>query len=130
MLKHTDPATLMEISEEAVTSSGIGIYRQKNRALQGSVSTAGPSPNQPTERPDQLRQKFAQSLKAEIRGKDKELLKEVAALEEDEADQRPFDVQHGSIPVGGPASTKRSVGVGENRALLPRFLATAHRVRS
>lgn len=63
MLKHTEPATLMEISEEAVTSSGIGIYRQKKRVAEGSVSTTGPSPNQPTERPDQLRQKFAQSLK-------------------------------------------------------------------
>lgn len=41
----------------------MGIYRQKKRAAEGSVSTAGPSPNQPTERPDQLRQKFAQSLK-------------------------------------------------------------------
>lgn len=63
MLKHTDAATLMEISEEAVTSSGIGIYRQKKRVAEGSVSTAGPSPNQPAERLDQLRQKFAQSLK-------------------------------------------------------------------
>lgn len=62
MLKHTDPATLMEISEEAVTSSGIGVYTQK-RVTEGSESMAGPSLNQPTERPDQLRQKFAQSLK-------------------------------------------------------------------
>lgn len=63
MLKHTDPATLMEISGEAVSSSGIGIYRQKKRVAEGSASTTGPSPNQPMERPEQLRQKFAHSLK-------------------------------------------------------------------
>lgn len=63
MLKRTDPATLMEISEGAVTSSGIGIYRQKKRVAEGSMSTTGPSLNQPAERPDQLRQNFSQSLK-------------------------------------------------------------------
>ncbi|CAM9113005.1 unnamed protein product [Ectocarpus fasciculatus] len=98
VLKKTDPALLVEISEEAVTSTGMGIYRQTKRAGERDGSATGQSSAvlQPTERPEQLRQKFAHSLKAQIKGKDKALLKEIAALEEDEAEQMLGDFGKGT----------------------------------
>ena len=64
MLKHTDPETLFEISEEAVTSSGMGIYRQKKAVTtEESEDTRTENPKQP--RPEQLRQKFSQTLKVQ-----------------------------------------------------------------
>lgn len=65
VIKNTDLATLVEISEEAVTSSGMGIYRQKNRVAETSSDTEGNRSNAATERPEQLRQKFAQNLKVQ-----------------------------------------------------------------
>ncbi|CBJ27253.1 hypothetical protein Esi_0063_0079 [Ectocarpus siliculosus] len=98
VLKKTDPAILVEISEEAVTSTGMGIYRQTKRAggRNGSATGESSAVLQPAERPEQLRQKFAHSLKAQIKGKDKALLKEIAALEEDEAEQMMGDFGKGT----------------------------------
>ncbi|CAM9224200.1 unnamed protein product [Ectocarpus sp. 4 AP-2014] len=98
VLKKTDPAILVEISEEAVTSTGMGIYRQTKRADGRNGSAIGESSAvlQPGERPEQLRQKFAHSLKSQIKGKDKALLKEIAALEEDETEQIMGDFGKGA----------------------------------
>lgn len=78
VIKNTDLATLVEISEEAVTSSGMGIYRQKNRVTETSGDKAGNKSNAPTERPEQLRQKFAQNLKVQWRSP--ELLRLIGLL--------------------------------------------------
>ncbi len=60
MLKHTDPETLCEISEEAVTSSGMGVYRQKKRVM---AEDSEDTTREKQPRPEQLRQKFSQTLK-------------------------------------------------------------------
>lgn len=69
MLKKTNLAILQEIAEEAVTSSGMGIHRQKTSGGNGS-GHGGPGTDSsreaaggPTESPEQLRDKFSQSLK-------------------------------------------------------------------
>lgn len=64
MIKKTDASILQEIAEDAVKSSGIGIYRQKKKTSQedesGNESLSG---EVVTESPEQLRDKFAESLK-------------------------------------------------------------------
>ncbi|CAM9101749.1 unnamed protein product, partial [Hapterophycus canaliculatus] len=89
LLKETDPSILLDMSEEAVTSSGMGIYRQSKTADDGNSNSPGESSTaeRQKERPGQLRQQFTQRLKVEIKGKDKALQKEIAMLEENEAEQ-------------------------------------------
>ncbi|CAM9274564.1 unnamed protein product [Scytosiphon promiscuus] len=88
LLKKTDPTILLEMSEDAVKSSGMGIFRQSRTAVDGSANPSGKGPTERLkEKPEQLRQSFTQRLKVEIKGKDKALQKEIAMLEEYEAEQ-------------------------------------------
>lgn len=65
LFKKTDPTILLEMSEEAVKSSGMGIYRQSRTAVDGSGNPSGESSTAESrkERPEQLREKFTQRLK-------------------------------------------------------------------
>lgn len=64
MFKKTDPGILQEIAEEAVKSSGVGMYRQKKKTDQGSILEGKKSfGDQPADTPEQLRRKFTQCLK-------------------------------------------------------------------
>ena len=63
-LKNIDPATLQDFEEKAVSSSGgVGIYRQKERVGgESSPRRQSPSIARRKKSPEQLRDKFAQSL--------------------------------------------------------------------
>lgn len=65
LFKKTDPAILLEMSEEAVTSSGMGIYRQSRTAVDrnGDPTEESSTAERQKERPGQLRQNFTQRLK-------------------------------------------------------------------
>lgn len=64
LFKKTDATLLQEIADDTVKGSGIGIYHQKKRVDHEGGNGGGSSiMAQPTESPEQLRDKFAQSLK-------------------------------------------------------------------
>lgn len=63
MFKKTDASILEEIASEAVTGSGMGIYRQTKRSRQDGEPAEDSSFAGPTQSPEQLRDDFSHSLK-------------------------------------------------------------------
>lgn len=62
-LRNTDPTTLQGIEEEAASSYGAGVYRQKGSVdRESGLKGQKPTMVQPMESPEKLRDKFAQSL--------------------------------------------------------------------